>query len=63
MPILKNDSFFQTSLLLVESNLGKNISNSQFSEALESLADSSYRNTGDYSIIVEELKHKIKGIT
>jgi hypothetical protein len=63
LPGLSKDNFYRTALLLVESNLNVAFSKSQYKEALESLADSPYMNTGDFGIIVEDLKRKINEST
>lgn len=60
MPDLKRDDFYNAALLLVESKLGTKLHSSRFKEALELLMDSPYKNTVDYSIIVADLKQKIK---
>jgi hypothetical protein len=57
---LKSDNFYNAALLLVESKLGARPPISKFEDALESLIDSPYKNTGDYSIIVADLKQIIK---
>lgn len=62
MPDLKRDDFYNAVLLLVESKLGAKPHNSEFKGALESLIDSHYKSTGDYSIIVADLKQIIKEV-
>jgi hypothetical protein len=60
MPSLKSDDFYNVALLLVESKLGAKPHSNKFKDALESLIDSPYKNTCDYSIIVADLKQIMK---
>ena len=63
MPSLKSDNLYNAALLLVESKLGAKPHNSKFKDALESLIDSPYKNTSDYSIIVADLKQFIREVS
>jgi len=63
MPDLKTDDFYKAALLSVESKLGIKADISQFKAALESLVDSPYRNTADYSIIVADLQEILRDPT
>lgn len=59
MPSLKNDSFYKAVLLLIESELGTKVISNQFREALESLANSPYKDTSDYAVVVSNLKKQL----
>ena len=58
-PDLKHDAFYKATLLLVESKLGVKYQNDSFRDALESLRESSFKDTSSYSFIVADLKKRI----
>ena len=58
-PDLTNDNFYKAVLLLVEYKLGSKGYRHKFQEALDSLKDSQYQNTNDYSLVVADLKQLI----
>jgi hypothetical protein len=59
MPGLKNDDFYNALLLLIEFKLGSKIDIHSSKETLEALAESPYKGTNDFSIIVADLEQLI----
>lgn len=55
MPDLKNDHYYKAVLLLVESHLGSQFDMQRYKEALESLKESPYKDSDDYSVVVSDL--------
>lgn len=60
MPDLKNDNFYKAALLVVESKLGQKFQSNIFKDALESIKNSPYKGTNDYSVIFEHLKENMQ---